>query len=120
MKQDNFLIIKNIKNVIINIDYIITLFPNREKVLRDNIKKTLYNLLEYCYEFNALPVKLYFKERNILEYKCLSKLSLLDFYIEEAYIQGYISENNTKKITKELISIYNKIKELIKNEESNY
>lgn len=120
MKQDNFIIIKNIKRLIIDIDSIISLFPNKEKVLRDNIKKTAYEILKLCYESNALPLKFFYKERLILEYKVLSLISILDFYLEESYILGYVSENNTKRKSKELLNIYNKVKGLMKTEESSY
>ena len=120
MKQDNFIIIKNIKKFIIDIDSIIKLFPNKEKVLRDNIKSNSYELLKLCYEFNNLPIKYYYKERRLLEYKALSIISILDFFLEESYYLGYISESNTKMMSKELLIIYRKIKGLIKSEESNY
>ena len=120
MKQDNFIIIKSIKKLIIDLDSIVKLFPNKEKILRDNIKKVSYEMLGLCYEFNALPIKYFYKERRILEYKVLSLISILDFYLEESYILGYISETNTKKKSKELLNIYSKMKGLIKTEESNY
>ena len=120
MKQDNFIIIKSIKKLIIDLDSILKVFPNKEKVLRDNIKKTSYEILELCYEFNGLPIKSFYKERKILEYKVLSKISILYFYLEESYVLGYISESNTKRKSKELLSIYSKMKGLIKTEEGNY
>ena len=120
MNQDNFYIVKNIKLFIIDLDSILKTFPKNEKVLRDNIKKTSYDFLSLCYEFNVLPIKHFSKERRLLEYKSLSILSILNFYLEESYRLGYISESNLKKKIRELTNIYNRLKGLIKNEESNY
>jgi len=119
MNQDNFYVVKNTKLFIIDLDIILKTFPKNEKVLRDNIKKYSYDILSFCYEFNTLPIKYFVKERRLLEYKTLSLISMLNFYLEEAYRLGYISENNLKKKTRELTNIYTRLKELIKNEESN-
>ena len=50
--KDNFKIIINIKKTILYLDKIIINFPNNERVLKDKIKTTMYDILEMCYLAN--------------------------------------------------------------------
>lgn len=51
---DNFRVVINIKKTILYLDKIITNFPAKEKVLRDKLSNTMYEVLEFTYMASEL------------------------------------------------------------------
>lgn len=107
MKEEKFKLILLSKELVLSIDNILCRFPNKEKVLKDRIKSTLYDIIELIYNANYLPLK--FDERIIIQTRILSKISLIDFLLEESYRKGYLPEmvfhENTKILTELNIKI---------------
>ena len=89
--KDNLMICNNIKKLIIYLDKIITNFPKNEKVLKDKIMNTLYEILELVYFTNELN----FKERIIYQKKIISKIKVIDFYFRISLNKKYISYKNS-------------------------
>ena len=119
MKEDKFKIIVLTKEFLFDLDSILCRFPNKEKVIRDKFKSTLYELIELIYESNFLMLDKYLEERIRLQLKVLSKISLLDLLLEESYRKGYISESISKNKIKQLSNISSKIKGWIAYEKNN-
>lgn len=97
MKNSELKIIILVKQFTLNLDDILSRYPNREKVLIDKIKLLIYDILELIYESNYMPLDNNKKERINAQLKLLSKLNVLDFLMEESYKKGYITENQFKE-----------------------
>ena len=80
--NNNFLIIKNMKLFINNLDDII--IPNRDRPLKDRLYNTSYDILYYLNLANYGDKKEY---GNII----LSNISMLDFYLERCLKNKYIN-----------------------------
>lgn len=109
--KDNLLIITRIKKTIIYLDKIVTNFPNKEKILRDNISNSLYKLLYLSYKANLTQNK-YYKKELIIEIK------LIDFYLNISVDKKYISYKKYISITNHLIELIKMIQGWI-NEKKN-
>ena len=74
--MNDLLIISKIKETTIYINKILINFPKINYILKNNIEKTLYSLLEIIY------ISIYDKNNRIdLLYKSLVKIKMLDFYL---------------------------------------
>lgn len=94
-------IINDIKKTIFYLDKIIINFPKTEKVLRDKISNTYYEVLELIYFSNLLEVK----DRIIYQKKIISKIKMIDFYFKVACDKKYISYKKYLKIGNFLLNI---------------
>ena len=83
--KDRFLIVKNIKEFIFSIDKLVINLPRRELVIRDKLLSESMCLLEIVYIANGSKSK-----DEML--RILSKISMLDFYLEYLHKKGVISE----------------------------
>lgn len=109
---DNLEIAKSIKKTIIFLDKILENFPNKEKVLKDKIEKTNYEILELVYFINEI------EDRKTYQNKVIAKLKMLDFYFKISVDKGYISYKKYEKIGNYLIEIVKQVRSWIKSEES--
>lgn len=82
MKYEKFKIINLVKDLIISIDRNLTNFPKKEIELKQEIKKTTYNLLYIVYEGN---VTTNMSKRENLQENAIAKLKYLDFLINLCY-----------------------------------
>ncbi len=57
MNINEFRIVKNIKKYILSLDKILVNFPRKEKILKDKIKETSFDVLELTYYANTLEEK---------------------------------------------------------------
>ena len=85
--KDKLLLVNDMKKTIIYLDKIVQNFPRTEKVLRDKINNTSFEILELIYFSNLID----FKERIIYQKKIISKIKMLDFYFKLACDKKYIS-----------------------------
>lgn len=109
MNNNNFRLVNNMKNFIMSLDSFLINFPKKEKVLKDKMFTTSYDILELIYLAN-------FIEDNInIQKQIISKLSMLDFYLERAYKLQYISEKQCSNKSNELLNITKMIYGWIKN-----
>lgn len=96
--NDNFKVILKIKWLINYLDRIIINFPNNERILKDKINNTLYEILEYSYLANELNDKIYKK-------KIIVKFKMLDFYLKVSCQKEYISYKKYNKVCTHLLEI---------------
>lgn len=73
--KDNFLIIKNMKLFINSLDDMVSVIPNRDRILKTKIYDTSYDILYYLNLTNYSRNKEYI---SII----LTNISMLDFYLE--------------------------------------
>lgn len=94
--KDNLKVITNIKKTILYLDKIIINMPNSDIVLKDNLKKSMYNVLEYAY-MASLDSK----------YKLfiISKIKMVDFYLKISFEKKYISYKKYEKVSNYLLEI---------------
>lgn len=100
--KDTLLIITKIKKTIIRLDKVVENFSRNEMVLRNNIKTTMYSLLEECYMANILKIP----EREYYQKKVLVKLKMLDFYINVAYEKQLLSQKQFVSIGNHLLDTF--------------
>jgi len=96
--NDRFLVVRHIKEFIYSIDELVVNFPRKDFVIKDRIVNDVLDILELVYIANI-------DNNKELKIKILSKLSMLDFYLERSYKNNIISEKVLKKYSNKLASI---------------
>ena len=94
-------VVNDIKKTIFYLDKIIVNFPRTEKVLKDKISNTYYEVLELIYFSNLLDVK----DRIVYQKRIISKIKMIDFYFKMALDKKYISYKRYLKIGNYLLNI---------------
>ena len=90
------------KQFILSLDEIIINYPNKEMVIKNRLHSDSLDILEYIYLANIEEER----DRKIgYQNKVLSKISMLDFYLEKSYKKKYISEKLCHKKSDELLKI---------------
>lgn len=109
--MNDFMIIKNIKLFIYNLDNIVINIPNKDRILKDRLYNTSYDILYlvYRYNYNSNNKKEYYKD-------ILSNISMLDFYLERSLKNKYINNKVCEKLSKDLLKITKMIYGWIRNE----
>lgn len=96
--NDKLLIITKIKKTMIYLDKIVINFPNKERVLKDKLIESLYDLLYLSYKANITGNKYYKQE-------LLIKIRLIDFYLSVSLDKKYISYKKYTQIVNHLIEL---------------
>lgn len=104
--NNDFIIVRNMKKFISDLNNIIINYPRSEIVIKNRLLNDSLDILELIYYANYTNN---LEKKNDLRKKILSKISMLDYYLERSYENKYISERILIKKTKEL----NKIIKLI-------
>lgn len=113
MNEDKLLIITRLKKT-----YEYTLkslenYPHKFLELKQNINRTMLEMIELCYIANNG----YDKKKN--QVVCLSKLSMVDYYLKLSYKEEIISKKKYESISKHLLEINLMIRSWMdKNEKS--
>ena len=107
-------VVNDIKKTIFYLDKIIVNFPRSEKILKDKISNTYYEVLELVYFSNLLDIK----ERIVYQKRIISKIKLIDFYFKIACDEKYISYKKYLKIGKFLLNIIKQLYGWIRYEKS--
>lgn len=89
--MNDFLIVKNMKQFIMSLDDIIVNYPRKENVIKDRLFNDSLDILYLIYKAN------YSKDRRNIQIEILSKISMLDFYLERSLKNKYISEKQCLK-----------------------
>ena len=97
---DNFRVVINIKKTILYLDKIITNFPAKEKVLRDKLSNTMYEVLEFTYMASEFKEK-----RRYYQSKIIVDIRMADFYLKMACDKKYISYKKYQKVSLHLLDI---------------
>ena len=98
--KDNLVMIFNFKKTILYLDKVVINFPNNEKVLKDKIRCTMYDILECMYMANE--VNNY--NRVIYQKKIVSKIKMMDFYLKISLNKKYISYKKYQKVCMNLLN----------------
>ena len=106
--NNNFLIIKNMKLFINNLDDII--IPNRDRILKDRLYNTSYDVLYYLNLANNSEKK---SEYGKIIF---SNISMLDFYLERCLKNKYITSRVCERKSNELLRITKMIYGWLKSE----
>lgn len=109
--MNDFMIIKNIKLFIYNLDNIVINIPNKDRILKDRLYNTNYDILYLVYRcnYNSNDKKEYYKD-------ILSNINMLDFYLERCLKNKYINNKVCEKLSKDLLKITKMIYGWIRNE----
>lgn len=91
--KENLIIAKQARKTIRYIEKNAINFPTQYKVLRDNIIKTCYIILEFIYRANI------FQDINNKK-EIVVQIQMLNFYLEEAYRKELISSKKFEFIKK--------------------
>ena len=99
--NDRFNIAIKVKKFIFMVDDLVINYPKKDYVMKDRLLNTCYDLLELIYRAN------YSNDKDCYKFDILSKISIIDFCLEESYHKKIISErkilnytNFLKEITK--------------------
>ena len=88
--KDNLVLVNDLKKTILYLDKVIQNFPRTEKVLRDKINNTCYEVLELIYFSNLLDID----QRVIYQKRIISKIKMLDFYFKISCDKKYMKVGN--------------------------
>lgn len=99
------------KNFIMSLDNIVVNYPRKENVIKDRLFNDSLDILYLIYKAN------YSKDKNI-QIKILSKISMLDFYLERSLKNKYISEKQCLKKSNQLFTITKMVHGWIKSDKS--
>lgn len=109
--KDNLLIITKVKKTIMRLDKITDNFSRNEIVLRDNIRTTMYQLLETCYMANLIKEKRYDYQKEVLV-----KIKMLDFYLNVACSKKLLTSKQLESIGEHLLETFILVQAWIKSE----
>lgn len=100
------------KRFIMSLDNIIINYPRKENVIKDRLYNDSLDILYLIYLANNS------KDRKNIQIKILSKISMLNFYLERSLKNKYISEKVCQKKCNELLNITKLIHGWIKSDKS--
>lgn len=102
LSTDRFLIVKYMKQFILSLDEIIINYPNKEMVIKNRLHSDSLDILECIYKANNEEN---LEKKQDLQNIILTKINMLDFYLEKSYKKKYISEKLCQKKSNELIKL---------------
>ena len=89
--SEKFLIIKNIKKFILDLEKLLVNFPNKDYLNKDMFYKEALNVLELVYNANEIND---LKEKRNIQIQVLSKLNMLDFIQKELIRKNILVKNS--------------------------
>ena len=108
MKQE-FKLVVNMKKFVLGLPLFLENFPKKQKVLKDRMLNTGFEILELIYYANTIT------DKEQEQKKIIAKYSMLDFYLEYAYKNKYITEKQMMRKAKELNALIKMTYGWIKN-----
>ena len=113
MNEDKLLIISKLKKTYEYTLKSLVNYPHKFLELKQNINRTMLEMIELCYIANNG----YDREKN--QVICLSKLSMVDYYLKLSYKEEIISKKKYESISKHLLEINLMIRSWIESNEKN-
>ena len=110
--NSNFSLLNNAKKTILYINKQLVNFPKSEVVLKQNIEKTMYEIIELIFSYSindTLRIKIKYLKDLII------KLSMLDFYIATSFDKRIISKKKFESTSLYIIEIRKIAYGLVKN-----
>lgn len=95
-----------------SLDNLIINYPRKENVIKDRLFNDSLDILYLIYKAN------YSKDRRNIQIEILSKISMLDFYLERSLKNKYISEKQCLKKSNQLLTITKMVHGWIKSDKS--
>ena len=112
----NFKILNNTYKTINYFNKLLINYPKKEVVLRNNIEKNNYELIECIFAYNINKTSR-IKDKNLKD--AIVKMSMFDFYVRVSYDKKIISHRQFEVITKFLLEIRKMTYGLLKKENEN-
>ncbi len=100
------------KKFVLGLEVMLTNFPRKDFLNKDMIYKDALKILELVYTANEIDDR---EKKKDLQIEILSKLNMLDFYLERAYKKRYINEKQCLAKSNELEQISRMVYKWIKN-----
>ena len=113
MDEDRLLIITKLKKTYEYILKSLVNYPHKYLELKNHIDRNMLDIIELCYIANNG----YNKKKN--QIICLSKLSMVDYYLKLSYKQEIISKKKYESIAMHLLEIKLMLKSWLKLDEEN-
>lgn len=114
--DNDFIILNKIKTFIYSIDNIVINYPKKEMVIKNKLVSDSLEVLELVYKANYTKD---IERKREIQIDILSKISMLDFYLEKSYKNKYISQNECIKKCNQLNKIVKMIYGWIKSGNKN-
>ena len=112
-KNDRFRLVTKCKEFIVFVNEIIINYPRKEFILKDRLINTSYDWLELIFITNLLEENRLYKQKLML-----TKISMLDFYLEESYHKQCISEKRLNKGCRQIEEMQKMIYGWVNSDES--
>lgn len=103
-KEDKFKLVMKIKTFILESEKILENIPRYDFYNRDKFRDDITEVLHLVYLANTITN---IEDKKKYQQDIFSRLSMIDFYLERAYVYEYISE-------KQLYNYSKKLEEIIK------
>ena len=111
--NNNFNLLNKMKKTNLYIESLIKNFQKKEFVLKNNLEKSMFKTIELIFTYNV-QATFRLKEKYLKD--LMVELSMLNYYIELAYEQKYISKHQRDVVGRYLIEIRKMVFGVIQNE----
>ena len=113
-KNDSFKIMKNTKELVVEVVEFSHNFPKGEAVLKKNLQEELFNLVKLLNSYIVNRSSNRIKEKYIKDF--IISISMVDFYFEYLYLNKIISFKKYKDLVNDVITIRKLAYGVLKNE----
>lgn len=110
--EDKFKLASLVKKLILESDTLLSNIPKHDYYNKNKIKDDITNILYLIYLANNIEDT---NSRLKYQYDILARISMIDFYLERAYLLKYISQKQLYNYTKKLEVIIKMTKGWIKS-----
>ena len=102
MRKYNFYLLDKTKKTINYVSKMLINFPNKEFILKNNIEKNMYDMIEciFAYQVNDSGR---IKQKHLKDF--LVKFAMFNYYIDISFEKKFISKKQYESICKFLIEI---------------
>ena len=102
LKEDKFKLVTKIKSFILKKEKMLENIPRYDFYNRDRFREDITEILHLVYLANSIDNT---EDKKKYQQDIFSRLSMIDFYLERAYIHKYISEKQLYKYSYKLEEI---------------